>query len=65
MPKVNRYISIDLSSYEDKWIALSPDGQKVNVSAKSLEELEKKLNKLGDKDSVYTRVMPFDQSFAP
>lgn len=57
--------SVILSLHEDRWIALSPDGKKVNASAKSLEELEKKLSKLGDKDSVYTRVMPFDQSFAP
>ena len=54
-----------LNQYEDKWVALSPDGRKVNASAKSLEELEKKLNKLGDKESIYTRVLPFDQSFAP
>ena len=54
-----------LSPYENKWVALSPDGKKVNASAKSLEELEKKLRILGDKDSIYTRVLPFDQAFAP
>lgn len=58
-------ISDILGPYENKWVALSPDGRKVNASAQSLEELEKKLNKAGDKDSIYTRVLPFDQSFAP
>ncbi|HUV72063.1 MAG TPA: hypothetical protein VMW25_03570 [Clostridia bacterium] len=63
--KNSKDISNILSAYEDKWVALSPDGKRVNASAKSLEQLEKKLRKLGDKDSIYTRVLPFDQTFAP
>jgi hypothetical protein len=63
--KNSKDISNILSPYEDKWVALSPDGKKVNASAKSLEELEKKLRMLGDKDSIYTKVLPFDQAFAP
>lgn len=58
-------ISNILTPYENKWVALSVDGKKVNASAKTLEQLEKKLAKAGDKNSIYTKVLPFDQVFAP
>lgn len=52
-------------NFENKWVALSSNKEKVVTSADTIEALEKKVKKLGKKNVVFTRVPPFDVSFAP
>lgn len=47
--------------HEGKWVALSEDGKKVVAFDEKLSELEKKV---GDTKVRYTKVPPFDVSFA-
>ncbi len=50
--------------YENEWVAISPDNRVV-AHGKNVKNVVKKLDELGDKDSVLTMVLPFDQHFAP
>ena len=56
-----------LLPYENKWVAITPDGKKVIASAKDAKVLDKKLKKLKVKndEAVMAWVFPFKQSFSP
>lgn len=57
MPK----FSSPLLDYENKWVALTPDREKVVASARSIEQLEKKVKRLKNQDAIFTYVPPFDR----
>lgn len=54
-------ISSPLLNYENKWVALTPDREKVVASAGSIEQLEKKVRRLKNQDAIFTYVPPFDR----
>jgi hypothetical protein len=58
-----------LIKFENKWVALRPDGDEVVESGNSLNDLEKKLAAVGvgvgDKSVVLTKVLPFDVAYCP
>lgn len=54
-----------LVNFENKWVALTPDRKKVIASSVTVEELDKKLAKMKNKDAILTKVLPFDQIFSP
>lgn len=43
------------------WVALTPDREKVVASARSIEQLEKKVKRLKNQDAIFTYVPPFDR----
>lgn len=49
-----------LNDYEGKYVAISRDGKKVVASGANIPTVFKKLEKLGDKNSVVLWVFPFD-----
>lgn len=49
-----------LLKYENKWVALSKNRDKVLFASNSLESLHKKLDKTKDKDVILHYVPPFD-----
>lgn len=49
-----------LLNYENKWVALSKDRNKVLFASSSLEGLHKKLEKAKEKDVILHYVPPFD-----
>jgi hypothetical protein len=56
-----------LLPYENRWVAINKNEDKVLASAKDVVALDKKLNNLGIKkgEAILTWVFPFKQSFAP
>ena len=58
-------ISTILSSYVNKWVALTSDRNRVVASAKDLKKLDIKVKKAKLKDVIYHYVLPFDKSFSP
>lgn len=58
-------ITSPLLNYENKWVALSPDHNKVMASGKSIKEIDKKLKSMNNEDAILTFVLPFDKSYAP
>ncbi|MBI3443486.1 hypothetical protein HY008_02350 [Candidatus Woesebacteria bacterium] len=56
-----------LLPYENKWVALTPKGDKVIASARDVKVLSKKLEllKIKKEKAVMTWVFPFSQSLAP
>lgn len=54
-----------LLSNQNKWIAVSSDKSRVLAAGKSIREIEKKLEKLGQKDAVITFVPPADRYLSP
>ncbi|OGM05842.1 hypothetical protein A2125_02650 [Candidatus Woesebacteria bacterium GWB1_43_5] len=56
-----------LLPYENKWVAVAKNKDKVLASAKDVVALDKKLNNLGIKkgEAILTWVFPFKHSFAP
>lgn len=51
--------------FEKKWVATTVDYKRVLASSVSLKNLDKKLNKLGDKESVITYVLPRNVVYCP
>lgn len=49
-----------LLRHEDKWVALSKDRSKVLYSAKTLDNLFKKISKIKKDDVILHFVPPFD-----
>lgn len=54
-----------LVKYENMWVAVSADGKKVVASGKTVKELDDKMEKIGDREAIYTKVLPFDEYFSP
>ena len=55
-----------LIKYVNKWIALTADRKKVLASAKSIDELEKKVDKMQAKtDVIYHHVLPINGNYLP
>lgn len=56
-----------LISFENKWVALSPDRKKVIASGLTIKEVNQKLKKLQTKngDAILTMVLPFDKVYSP
>ena len=55
-----------LSKYTNKWVALSTDRKKVITSAKSIKDLNKKVQELPKKTEViYHHVLPINGSYTP
>ena len=50
-----------LLNFENKWVALTPEGKKVLASGDTIPELEKKLKGIDSKKFVLTFVPPFDK----
>lgn len=51
--------------YEKKWVATTPDYSRVLAVDISVKDLNKKLLKLGEVDSVITYVNPFAGYYSP
>jgi len=66
MNKQNKKINYDLSKilkpFENKWVALTVDNQKVVASGGTLSEVALKIKK---KKVVFMKVFPFNVSYAP
>lgn len=54
-----------LLQHENTWIALSADKKTIIESAKTVEELEKKLLKKEIIDAIITFIPPADKSISP
>ena len=51
-----------LFPYQKKWVALNPERSKVIMSGPTLKEVT---NKLKDKNTIITYVLPFDGYYSP
>lgn len=60
-------ISNILLPYENKWVAVTPRGDKVVAAASDVKTLDKKLRRMGKKEKgvVMLRVFPFDGFYSP
>lgn len=65
MKSTNKSPQNILEPYEKKWVALSPDGKRVVAAASTIKSVDKKLDKMGEKDAVLTFVLPFNKSYSP
>ena len=54
-----------LVNYENKWVALDENQERVILSANTLSRLQKKILKQKNRNLVVTKVMPFDIYLAP
>ena len=52
-----------LAKYGNQYIALPTDSSRIITAGKTIEELEKKLNKLNIKDAVIRYIAPLDKFF--
>jgi hypothetical protein len=50
------------ASHENKWVAITPDYQRVVAAAESLHQL---MREVADQDVIFHRVIPHDVSFVP
>ena len=50
------------ASHENKWVAISPDYDRVLAAADSLPQL---MREVTDQDVIFHRVIPHDVSFVP
>ena len=48
-----------LINFENKWVALTSDRRRVVVSGKTLEEVDKKLKNLKEKNIILHYIPPF------
>lgn len=64
MSKRNKFAN-PLIPFENMWVALSLDRKRVVASGGTVKELEKKMNKIGNSEVIFTRVLPFDQFYSP
>ena len=62
---MNKAYEKTLLSNQNKWIAVSSDKLRVLASGKSIQEVEKKLEKLDVKDIVITFVPPANSYLSP
>lgn len=51
--------------YPNKWVALTSDRKKVVAWARDIKSLDKKVEKMIDKEVVYHHVLPSNGSYAP
>ena len=54
----------ELAKYADSYVALSEDQSKILASAKTIEALNKKIEKLDVKETVLHYVPPLDSSLS-
>lgn len=54
-----------LISYENKWVALSPDGKEVIAWGTTPVSVSKKLDKMGNKTAQLLKVPRFDIHYSP
>lgn len=56
-----------LTKYANKWVALTADRKKVVAFAKSIKELDEKVQKLPQKtaDVIYHHVLPINGNYIP
>lgn len=64
MNKKNKIVN-PLIPFENMWVALSLDRKRVVASGRTTRELEKKVDKIGNDEVVFTKVLPFDQFYSP
>ena len=64
MNKKNKIIN-PLIPFEDKWVALTMDNKRVVASGVTIKELEEKMDKIGNCEVIFTKVLPFDQFYSP
>ena len=51
--------------FENMWVALTPDSRGVIASGRTIKELEKKVDKIGNHEAVFTKVLPFGKFYSP
>jgi len=54
-----------LAKYEDQYVALSDDNQKVLASAKTIKELHTELKKIKEKNITIDYIPPLNVSISP
>lgn len=54
-----------LLGYEKKWVALTPNRDKVLEAASTFKALVAKIKNIKDKNTVVTYVLPFDGYYSP
>lgn len=56
-----------LLPYENKWVAITPKGDKVVAYANDVKTLDSKLRRMGkkEKEVIMMRVFPFDAVYSP
>ncbi len=52
-------------TYQNQWIAISPDGARILTSAPSLKEVEEKVSQQKDNDAILLYVTPPDKYLSP
>lgn len=62
---MNKIYKKTLLSNQNRWVAVSSDRSKILVSGESIQEVEKKLDKLDAKDAVITFVPPANRYLSP
>ena len=63
--KNNKKINKLLKSYENKWVALSPDYGSVLSSGNTLNSVREQLDKEKRNEAVFLKVLPFNVNYAP
>lgn len=54
-----------LIPFENMWVALTVDRKRVVASGETIKELEKKMDKIDNREVIFTKVLPFDQFYSP
>jgi hypothetical protein len=54
-----------LLPYENKWVALTPKGNKVITSDKTISGIFKKVKKLKNNKAIITKILSFDTAYSP
>ncbi len=60
-----RKINNPLIPFENQWVLLTPNRSKVIASGATIKELNKKLDKVENRDAIYTKVFSFDRVISP
>ncbi len=62
---MKNYNGIKLKSYENKWIALSPDRKRILSSGLTLQNAREKLDEKKRSEAIFLKVLPVDANYAP
>jgi len=62
---MSKKITNPMIPFENMWVALTPDSRGVIASGRTIKELEKKVDKIGNHEAVFTKVLPFGQFYSP
>lgn len=54
-----------LKSYENKWVALSPDCKRIVASADSLKKAAARVREDQREEVIFYKVLPFDVVYVP